>query len=133
MRFTGKTVVITGAASGIGKASVQLFAGEGVTVYAADIDTAGGEALASGHVDVRGVNRGTFAHEQVNGGLADPRCRAGDHNSLARESHSRSHMLFCGQLRRAVKPVNAHRFDATAWGCVLHPPRFCLRQPPESP
>ena len=48
MRFTGKTVVITGAASGIGKASVQLFAGEGATVYAADIDTAGGEALASG-------------------------------------------------------------------------------------
>ena len=48
MRFTGKTVVITGAASGIGKASVQLFAGEGATVYAADIDTAGGEALAAG-------------------------------------------------------------------------------------
>ena len=48
MRFTGKTVVITGAASGIGKAAVQLFAGEGATVYAADIDTAGGEALASG-------------------------------------------------------------------------------------
>jgi len=48
MRFTGKTVVITGAASGIGKAAVQLFASEGATVYAADIDTAGGEALASG-------------------------------------------------------------------------------------
>ena len=48
MRFTGKTVVITGAASGIGKAAVRLFAGEGATVYAADIDTAGGEALASG-------------------------------------------------------------------------------------
>ena len=48
MRFSGKTVVITGAASGIGKAAVQLFAGEGATVYAADIDTAGGEALAAG-------------------------------------------------------------------------------------
>ena len=48
MRFTGKTVVITGAASGIGKASVQLFASEGATVYAADIDVAGGEALAAG-------------------------------------------------------------------------------------
>jgi NAD(P)-dependent dehydrogenase (short-subunit alcohol dehydrogenase family) len=48
MRFTGKTVVITGAASGIGKATVQLFASEGATVYAADIDTAGGEALAAG-------------------------------------------------------------------------------------
>ena len=48
MRFTGKTVVITGAASGIGRAAVQLFAGEGATVYAADIDSAGGEALAAG-------------------------------------------------------------------------------------
>jgi NAD(P)-dependent dehydrogenase (short-subunit alcohol dehydrogenase family) len=48
MRFTGRTVVITGAASGIGKASVQLFAGEGATVYAADIDAAGGQALAAG-------------------------------------------------------------------------------------
>jgi NAD(P)-dependent dehydrogenase (short-subunit alcohol dehydrogenase family) len=48
MRFNGKTVVITGAASGIGKAAAHLFAGEGATVFAADIDTAGGEALAAG-------------------------------------------------------------------------------------
>ena len=48
MRFSGKTVVITGAASGIGKAAVQLFASEGATVFAADIDVAGGEALAAG-------------------------------------------------------------------------------------
>ncbi|HUQ13407.1 MAG TPA: SDR family NAD(P)-dependent oxidoreductase [Novosphingobium sp.] len=47
MRFSGKTVVITGAASGIGKAAVLMFAGEGATVYAADIDQAGGEALAA--------------------------------------------------------------------------------------
>ena len=48
MRFSGKTVVITGAASGIGKAAAQLFASEGATVFAADIDIAGGEALAAG-------------------------------------------------------------------------------------
>ena len=47
MRFSGKTVVITGAASGIGKASAELFAREGATVYAADIDTAAGESLAA--------------------------------------------------------------------------------------
>ena len=47
MRFAGKTVVITGAASGIGKATCLLFASEGATVIAADIDVAGGEELAA--------------------------------------------------------------------------------------
>lgn len=47
MRFAGKTVVITGAASGIGKATCLLFASEGATVIAGDIDETGGEDLAA--------------------------------------------------------------------------------------
>ncbi|MDG5751650.1 SDR family NAD(P)-dependent oxidoreductase [Qipengyuania sp. XHP0211] len=47
MRFSGKTVVITGAASGIGAETTRLFASEGATVFASDIDTATGEKLAS--------------------------------------------------------------------------------------
>lgn len=47
MRFSGKTVVVTGAASGIGAASARLFASEGAVVYAADIDREGGARLAS--------------------------------------------------------------------------------------
>ena len=45
MRFSGKTVVITGAASGIGAETARLFAREGAIVYAADIDEAGVSAL----------------------------------------------------------------------------------------
>src|SRR3546814_1542802 len=46
MRFAGKIAVVTGAASGIGKATVLKLAGEGAHVFAADIDEAGGKALA---------------------------------------------------------------------------------------
>ena len=47
MRFAGKVAVVTGAASGIGKASVLKLASEGAHVFAADIDEAGGQALAA--------------------------------------------------------------------------------------
>ena len=47
MRFSGKCAVITGAGSGIGRAATLLFASEGATVYAADIDLAGAQAVAA--------------------------------------------------------------------------------------
>lgn len=47
MRFQNKCVVVTGAASGIGRATALLFAHEGATVFAADIDVQGVEALAT--------------------------------------------------------------------------------------
>ncbi len=46
MRFAGKTAIVTGAASGIGKATCLMFAREGATVIAGDIDEAGGAELA---------------------------------------------------------------------------------------
>jgi NAD(P)-dependent dehydrogenase (short-subunit alcohol dehydrogenase family) len=46
MRFTGKCAVVTGAASGIGRATALLLAREGAQVFAADIDLAGVQALA---------------------------------------------------------------------------------------
>jgi len=47
MRFSGKTVIVTGAASGIGAESARLFAREGATVFASDINREGGEKLAA--------------------------------------------------------------------------------------
>lgn len=41
MRFQGKKVLVTGAASGIGRATAQLFAREGAQVTIADINEAG--------------------------------------------------------------------------------------------
>lgn len=39
-RFAGKSVLVTGAVSGIGKAAVHLFADEGADVIAVDVNTA---------------------------------------------------------------------------------------------
>ena len=51
MRFTGKTAVITGGSSGIGRSSVELFLREGATVVMGDIDEAEGTAMMSGTGD----------------------------------------------------------------------------------
>ena len=45
-RLDGKVAVITGAASGIGRASARRFAAEGAHVVVADLDKDGGTALA---------------------------------------------------------------------------------------
>ncbi len=47
MRFRGKQVLVTGGASGIGRASAQRFAAEGANVVVADIDTPGVERVAA--------------------------------------------------------------------------------------
>ncbi len=44
-RLAGKTALITGAAQGIGRASAELFAAEGATVWATDRDVAALEGL----------------------------------------------------------------------------------------
>lgn len=46
MRFAGKRAVVTGAASGIGRATALRLAAEGAVVLIGEIDVEGGEALA---------------------------------------------------------------------------------------
>jgi 3-oxoacyl-[acyl-carrier protein] reductase len=45
--FAGKTIIITGAASGIGRATALIFAREGANVVCADVNEAGARATAS--------------------------------------------------------------------------------------
>lgn len=46
MRYQGKSIIVTGAASGIGRATAVRLAGEGARVVCADINGAGAQATA---------------------------------------------------------------------------------------
>ena len=47
--LTGKTVVVTGGASGIGRATALQFASAGARVVIGDINEADGQATVAGH------------------------------------------------------------------------------------
>jgi len=52
MEMQGQTVIVTGGASGIGKATAFLLAGEGARVFVGDVDEEGGRAtVATGAAD----------------------------------------------------------------------------------
>lgn len=55
-RLEGKICIVTGGASGIGKASVELFAAEGARVVAADLNASAAGASATRRVDVADEN-----------------------------------------------------------------------------
>ena len=44
--FQGKTIIITGAASGLGLAAAAIFGREGANIFCADIDEAGAASAA---------------------------------------------------------------------------------------
>ena len=61
--FSGRTALVTGAASGIGRAAALAFASAGAQLVLADIDARGGEALA-GEIEADG-GRALFVRTDV--------------------------------------------------------------------
>ncbi len=68
--FVGKTIIITGAASGIGKAAAVIFAREGANVVCADMDADGAQRTAEQIAGNRGkalaLRTDVTSREQVN-------------------------------------------------------------------
>ena len=54
LRFSGQVALVTGGATGIGRATALAFAGEGLSVVIADIDPAAGEACVQAIQDAGG-------------------------------------------------------------------------------
>ena len=63
MKLAGKTAIITGAASGLGRAAALLFASEGANVVVADVDDEGGPAVVS-EIEAAG-GQGIFVRTDV--------------------------------------------------------------------
>lgn len=66
-RFEGRSIIVTGAASGIGRASVKLFAAEGGSVIAADKSAAVNDTVA----DIKAAGGKAVAMEMDAGNSAD--------------------------------------------------------------
>lgn len=106
-RFSGKTVVITGAASGIGAETVRLFAGEGAVVFASDIDDEGGEALLA-----EGLGYVRYSHCDV----SNPASIAAQMEMAAAETGGID-VLFnnagAGGARAAINEIEPDEWDGT--------------------
>ncbi|NNC71337.1 MAG: SDR family oxidoreductase [Sphingomonadaceae bacterium] len=109
MRFEGKRVVITGGASGIGKATVEAFIAEGAQVMMGDLNEAGGNAMAA---DSAFDNRLAFQKTDV--------CEDSDIKRLidaAAEHFGGIDILFnnagAGGARAAIDEITAEEWDWT--------------------
>jgi NAD(P)-dependent dehydrogenase (short-subunit alcohol dehydrogenase family) len=113
MRLAGKHAIVTGAGSGIGRAATRLFAGEGATVTAVDLD----EAAIAETLD--GLGDG---HAAVVGSVADPALwdRAVEHAERVEVAYLNAGVYgFTGPIEELPLELYRRTIDANVDGVVL--------------
>ncbi|MFC4724552.1 SDR family NAD(P)-dependent oxidoreductase [Glycocaulis abyssi] len=108
-RLDGKVAVITGGASGIGKASVERFIAEGAHVVMGDLETARGEAMAQFHGPKLAFRTTDVKNEADIKALID----------LAIERHGRLDILF-NNAGSAEPDYPVEKIEAGAFDHVMH-------------
>ncbi len=112
-RFTDRVVVVTGAASGIGKATAARFAAEGAKVVASDITA---ELLAT---SVEEANAGATAGGEVIAHLADisDEAQAASTIDVAIERWDRLDAL--ANIAGMLRTVRTHECDLATWNRII--------------
>ena len=119
-RFAGKIILVTGAASGIGRASAEQFAREGGTVVATDIDAAALEAAFS-NASEQGLNIDTQLQDVTEQGtwkttVADIMERHGNLDVLFNNAGGGHFALIDDTTLEQWRYVNALNLDSVFFG-----------------